>query len=70
VRQTRIEYQPAFRGVAERLAERFGAGKPVEVSTAGRVNLRLVIGRDLSASAIASRASATPASQASGAAAP
>jgi Tfp pilus assembly protein PilF len=55
VRQTRIEYQPAFRGVAERLAERFGAGKPVEVSMTGRANVRLVIGRDLSATLIASR---------------
>jgi tetratricopeptide (TPR) repeat protein len=70
VRQTRIEYQPAFRGMAERLAERFGAGKPVEVSKAGRANLRLVIGRDLSAELIASRTSATPAGQASGAGAP
>ena len=70
VRQTRIEYQPAFRGVAERLAERFGAGKPVEVSMAGRANLRLVIGRDLSAGLIASRSNALPAGQASGAGAP
>jgi tetratricopeptide (TPR) repeat protein len=70
VRQTRVEYQPAFRGVAERLAERFGAGKPVEVSKAGRANLRLVIGRDLSAGLIASRASAMPAGQASAAGAP
>ncbi|CAH0215809.1 Lipopolysaccharide assembly protein B [Massilia sp. Bi118] len=70
VRQTRVEYQPAFRGVAERLAERFGAGKPVEVSKAGRANLRLVIGRDLSAGLIASRASAVPAGQASATGAP
>jgi hypothetical protein len=70
VRQTRIEYQPAFRGVAERLAERFGAAKPVEVSVAGRANLRLVIGRDLSAGLIASRSNALPAGQASLAGAP
>lgn len=70
VRQTRIEYQPAFRGVAERLAERFGAGKPVEVSMTGRANLRLVIGRDLSAGSIASRSTVLPAGQASGAGAP
>ena len=70
VRQTRIEYQPAFRGVAERLAERFGAAKPVEVSVAGRANLRLVIGRDLSAGLIASRSNALPAGQASVAGAP
>jgi len=69
VRQTRIEYQPAFRGVAERLAERFGA-RPVEVSMNGRANLRLVIGRDLSARLIASRSNALPAGRASGAGAP
>jgi tetratricopeptide (TPR) repeat protein len=68
VRVTRIEYQPAFRGVAERLAERFGAARPVEVNMMGRANLRLVIGHDLSAGRIASRANALPAGQASGAA--
>jgi hypothetical protein len=70
VRQTRIEYQPAFRGVAERLAERFGAAKPVEVSLAGRANVRLVIGHDLSAGLIASRSNSAPAAQASGTGAP
>jgi hypothetical protein len=70
VRLTRIEYQPAFRGVAERLAERYGAAKPVEVNMTGRANLRLVIGRDLSAGLIASRSNALPAGQASGAGAP
>jgi tetratricopeptide (TPR) repeat protein len=70
VRQTRIEYQPAYRGVAERLAERFGAAKPVEVSMNGRANVRLVIGHDLSAGLIASRSNAVPAGQASGAGAP
>jgi tetratricopeptide (TPR) repeat protein len=70
VRQTRIEYQPAYRGVAERLAERFGAAKPVEVSMNGRANVRLVIGHDLSAGLIASRSNAVPAAQASGAGAP
>jgi uncharacterized lipoprotein YajG len=69
VRQTRIEYQPAFRGVAERLAERFGA-RPVEVSMNGRANVRLVIGRDLSAEVIASRSNALLAGRASGAGAP
>jgi tetratricopeptide (TPR) repeat protein len=69
VRQTRIEYQPAFRGVAERLAERFGA-RPVEVSMNGRANVRLVIGRDLSAESIASRSNALLAGRASGAGAP
>jgi hypothetical protein len=70
VRQTRIEYQPAFRGVAERLAGRFGAGKPVEVNMSGRANVRLVIGRDLSAELIASRSNGVPSGQASGAGAP
>jgi hypothetical protein len=70
VRQTRIEYQPAFRGVAERLAERFGASKPVEVSMTGRANVRLVIGRDLSAGLIASRSNSLPEDQASGTGAP
>jgi len=70
VRQTRIEYQPSFRGVAERLAGRFGAGEPVEVRMQGRANVRLVIGRDLSAVLIASRSSVAPAGQASGAGAP
>lgn len=69
VRQTRIEYQPAFRSVAERLAERYAA-RPVEVDVRGRTNVRLVIGRDLSAGLIASRSAAVPGSQASGAAAP
>ena len=47
VRQTRIEYQPAYREQAERLARRFGAHAPVEVRMAGRADLRLVIGHDL-----------------------
>jgi tetratricopeptide (TPR) repeat protein len=70
VRQTRIEYQPAFRGVAERLAERFGAGKAVEASVNGRANVRLVIGHDLTAGVIASRSNSLPAGHASGAGAP
>jgi Tfp pilus assembly protein PilF len=70
VRQTHIEYQPAFRGVAERLAKRFGASKPVEVSMTGRANVRLVIGRDLSAGLIASRSNALPEGHASGVGAP
>jgi tetratricopeptide (TPR) repeat protein len=70
VRHTRIEYQPAFRRVAERLAARFGAGKPVEVSMTGRANVRLVIGRDLSAALIASRSNALSTSYASAAGAP
>jgi len=56
VRQTRIEYQPAFRDLAERLAQRFGAGAPVEVRMAGRADVRMVIGRDLPPQRIAYRA--------------
>jgi tetratricopeptide (TPR) repeat protein len=70
VRQTRIEYQAAFRSVAERLAERYGASKPVEVNMSGRANVRLVIGHDLSAGLIASRSNSLPAGHASGAGAP
>jgi tetratricopeptide (TPR) repeat protein len=70
VRQTRIEYQPAFRGVAERLAERYGASKPVEVNMRGRANVRLVIGRELSAERIASRSNSLPGGHATGAGAP
>jgi tetratricopeptide (TPR) repeat protein len=70
VRQTRIEYQPAYRSVAERLAGRFGAARPVEVNMSGRANVRLVIGRDLSAELIASRSNGLPSGQASGAGAP
>jgi tetratricopeptide (TPR) repeat protein len=55
VRQTRIEYRPDFRGVAERLAERIGGGAPVEVKNTGRSDLRLVIGRDLPSQKIAKR---------------
>ena len=47
VRQTRIEYQPAFRDLAERLARRFGTAIPVEVRMAGRADVRMVIGHDL-----------------------
>lgn len=47
VRQTRIEYQPAFRDLAERLARRFGTATPVEVRMAGRADVRMVIGHDL-----------------------
>jgi tetratricopeptide (TPR) repeat protein len=70
VRQTRIEYQPAFRGVAERLAERYGAGKPVEVSMTARANVRVVIGRDLSAGLIASRSNSLPEGRVTAAGAP
>ncbi|MFL6636373.1 MAG: LytR C-terminal domain-containing protein [Massilia sp.] len=47
VRQTRVEYQPAFRTAAERLARHVGTGEPVEVGMAGHADVRLVIGHDL-----------------------
>ena len=47
VRQTRVEYQPAFRTAAERLARHVGTGAPVEVSMAGHADVRLVIGHDV-----------------------
>lgn len=47
VRQTRVEYQPAFRDAAERLAARVGAARVVAVDKVGRADMRLVIGRDL-----------------------
>jgi tetratricopeptide (TPR) repeat protein len=47
VRRTRVEYQPAFRTVAERLARQVGTGEPVEAGMGGRVDVRLVIGHDL-----------------------
>lgn len=70
VRQTRIEYQPAFRDLAERLARRFGAGTPVEVRMAGRADVRLVIGRDLPAQRMAYRPDAGGATRANTASAP
>jgi tetratricopeptide (TPR) repeat protein len=69
VRQTRIEYQPAFREMAERLAQRFGANAPVEVSMAGRANVRLVIGHDLPAQVV-NRSGTLPDGHASAAGSP
>ena len=47
VRQTRVEYQPAFREAAERLAERFGNAAVIEAGSVQPANMRLVIGRDI-----------------------
>ncbi len=47
VRQTRVEYQPAFKAAAQQLAGRVGAVQIVAASKAGRSDLRLVLGRDL-----------------------
>jgi tetratricopeptide (TPR) repeat protein len=70
VRQTRIEYRQAFRGVAQQLAERIGGGAPVEIKTGGRSDLRLVIGHDLPSQKIASRSSDLPAGHPGAAGAP
>lgn len=53
VKRTRVEYQPAFRNAAERLAERVGAAQVVPAGQAGRTDLRLVLGRDLARPAVA-----------------
>jgi hypothetical protein len=47
VRQTRVEYEPAFRAAAQRLAERFGNAVAVEVGGVRPANVRLIIGRDI-----------------------
>jgi hypothetical protein len=70
VRQTRIEYRPAFRSVAERLAERLGSGMPVEVQGGGRADVRLVIGHDLPPQKIVRRSVNVPDSHAGATGAP
>ena len=55
VRQTRVEYLPAFRETAERLAQHVGSGAPVEVAMDGHADVRLVIGHDLPFQRIAAR---------------
>lgn len=47
VAYTRVEYQPAFRQAAERLAGRFGNVAVMEVENAKGADVRLVMGRDL-----------------------
>lgn len=47
VRTTRVEYQPAYREEAERLAERFSSARTVQVDNVRSSHLRLVIGHDL-----------------------
>ncbi|MES2898652.1 MAG: LytR C-terminal domain-containing protein [Pseudomonadota bacterium] len=47
VRQTRIEYQPAFRDAAHKLATRVGSSRVVPVTRVDRADMRLIIGRDL-----------------------
>jgi hypothetical protein len=60
VRQTRVEYQPAFRATAERLARHVGTGEPVEVGMGGHADVRLVIGHDLPLHRIAAWPSSGP----------
>ena len=60
VRVTRIEYQPPYRALAERLTQRFGAVAPVEVRTGGHANVRLVIGHDLPPQQLAGRSDILP----------
>lgn len=55
VRQTRVEYLPAFRATAQRLARQVGSGDPVEVAMDGHADVRLVIGHDLPFQRIAAR---------------
>ena len=47
VRRTRIEYDPAHRAAAERLASRFGTALLQEAADCAPANLRVVIGRDI-----------------------
>ena len=47
VRYTRIEFVPARRADAERLAQRIGAARLIALAQGARADLRLVIGRDL-----------------------
>jgi Flp pilus assembly protein TadD len=58
VERTRVEYQPGFAAAAERLAERFGGeavqadqtGQAGQLTAASRIDLRLVLGKDLARS--------------------
>ena len=68
VRRTRIEYRPAYRALAERLARRVGASQPVPVDAA-RADVRLVLGHDLAPQRIAA-CPAAPAIPPNGAGAP
>ena len=60
VRRTRVEYQPAFRTAAERLARHVGSGEPVEADMAGHADVRLVIGHDLPLQRIVARPPSGP----------
>lgn len=47
VRDTRIEFEAAYRDAAERLAGRFGGAQLQEVASCAPANLRVVLGRDI-----------------------
>jgi tetratricopeptide (TPR) repeat protein len=47
VKYSRIEYTAAFKGTAQRLAERTGATRLLQVENVGGVDIRLVLGRDM-----------------------
>ncbi len=47
VRQTRIEFEAAYREAAQRLASRFGSAQLQEVASCAPANLRVVLGRDI-----------------------
>jgi tetratricopeptide (TPR) repeat protein len=47
VKQSRVEYSAAFKGTAQRLAERVGASRLVQVDSVAGADIRLVLGHDL-----------------------
>jgi tetratricopeptide (TPR) repeat protein len=57
VKQTRIEYQPAFREAAQKLATKVGSSRVVPSTRVERADMRLIIGRDL----VPARSAAVPA---------
>jgi Tfp pilus assembly protein PilF len=60
VRVTRIEYRPAHREAAERLAARFGNATTLEVNGLAAPDLRLLIGHDIATGKFALRPVARP----------
>jgi tetratricopeptide (TPR) repeat protein len=60
VRQTRIEYEAAYRASAQRLAERIGQVQLREVQACAPADLRLVLGRDLARGKFALRPAGSP----------
>lgn len=60
VRRTRIEYEPAYRAAAERLARRLGRVQLREVRECAPADMRLVLGRDLPRRGVTLRPRSTP----------